>query len=303
MVSWVWYGFDMRYMKGWLIIAALVGVVFASATLAASSEKEVTLYIAGLENNLYDHREQYYFDMIRLAARKSGLTVHLKHRLMPELRENRAILELQKGTIDIYWMATNTERERSLRPIRMPLYKGLIGWRVMLVSEGKTDIFTKLKSLEEIKKLVAGQGHDWPDSDILEANGYTVHRSSSWSGLFELVNLRRVDYFPRSAVEIQTELAIFPSLKLEIEPSVVFQYPMPYYLFLNKSNEDLAVALENGFYKAVDDGDFDLIFYRYFGKHLKSLNLSKRQKIQLINPALPPKTPLNKKNLWFGSGA
>lgn len=250
-------------------------------------------------DGLSDYRIRYYLELLQLGADKMGLELVLQPRELTEMRDDRALEELEKGHFNLYWMATNTEREQRLRPIRVPLYKGLIGWRIGLVNTSRLNIFSNLESLDEIKNMTALQGNDWPDADVLIANGYKVRRSSSWSGMFEQISLNRQDYFPRGVTEIYSEIAARSYLKIAAEPSVVFTYPSAYYLFTNKENEPLALLLEHGLIKAIKDGSFDEVFLKHFGPALEQADLKNRTRIRLINPNLPPNTPLDNPLLWY----
>jgi hypothetical protein len=95
-----------------------------------------------------------------------------------------------------------TKAEAALLPIRIPIDKGLLGWRIFLVNRAKADQFAAVKTLDGLRPYQAGQGHDWPDTDILRANGLKVQGSANYDGLFKTLQAGRIDYFPRSVVEI-----------------------------------------------------------------------------------------------------
>lgn len=288
----------MTYRLSIFCFNSLLATLLLCALPAGASKPYVITHPTSTDG-LSDYRIRYYLDLLNLGAAKMGLELSIEPKELTEMRDDRALEELEKGNFNLYWMTTNAEREERLRPIRVPLYKGLIGWRIGLVNKSRLDIFSGLESTEDIKKMTAVQGNDWPDTHILRANGYNVRASSSWSGMFEQISLNRQDYFPRGVVEIYNELAAREHLNLAAEPSVVFTYPSAYYLFTNKENEPLALLLEHGLIKALEDGSFDEVFLKHFGPALEKADLKNRTRIPLTNPTLPKQTPLNNPLLWY----
>ena len=56
-------------------------------------------------------------------------------------------------------------------PIRIPIYRGLIGWRIPLVSAANKDLLASVRTLDDLRRLRFGQRQDWADTPILRANG------------------------------------------------------------------------------------------------------------------------------------
>lgn len=63
----------------------------------------------------------------------------------PVLEQGRATTELIRGRlIDVYWMGTNKQREAELRPIRIPLTRGLVGYRQFVINRDKKALFDQV---------------------------------------------------------------------------------------------------------------------------------------------------------------
>jgi ABC-type amino acid transport substrate-binding protein len=233
---------------------------------------------------------------LALALGKANAPYHL----LPSpqrMQQDRAFKELESDKIHIAWSATSLEREEKTLPIRIPIYKGLIGWRLALVRKVDIHRFKDVTNLEQLKQFSAGQGHDWPDTQILRANGVKVIGSPTYDGLFKMLELKRFDYFPRSIAEIKAEADQNP--ELAIDPHIVLHYPMAFYYFVNKNNQKLANAINQGLEIAIADGSFDQLFAQYYRATMAQAKLEKRTVIELTNPLLPPETPLGREPLWF----
>ena len=48
---------------------------------------------------------------------------------------------------------TTREREERLQPIRIPIYKGLIGWRVNLLRQTDSQLLSHVRTLDDLKAL------------------------------------------------------------------------------------------------------------------------------------------------------
>jgi hypothetical protein len=127
-----------------------------------------------------------------------------------------AILSNDEG-IDVVYGGATEARERLNQAIRIPLLKGLNGWRVPLVKKSNANLIAEQKSLEEFKQLLAGQFHLWSDVAILESNNVRVHKATNSTGIFQMLDKGRFDYFPRSVLEIWYEIEQYKNLDIMIE--------------------------------------------------------------------------------------
>lgn len=251
-----------------------------------------------------DYRQSYYVKLLTLVLDKTAAEYSVAQLKPTEkiMRQARAIKQLtQKQDIDIFWTVTSLAREKELLPIRIPLLKGMLGYRVLMIRKEDSDKFAAIDSLEELKIFSAGQGHDWPDTKILQANLLKVTTASNYNGLFSMLDAKRFDFFPRGINEAWQELAMQNNSALMIEQHLLLHYPSPIYFFVNKDNQQLAKRIEKGLMLAIEDGSFDQLFYGHSAH--KSMfavaQLETRTIIPLNNPLLPELTPLENKKLWL----
>ena len=120
-----------------------------------------------------------------------------------------------------------------------------------------------------------------------------------FESLFDMLQVGRFDYFPRSIMEVWDEERIHAGKGLVVEQTLVMHYPTAYYFFVNKKNTALASTIETGLKRAIKDGSFDQLFNQEFGDDIQRSRMASRKKLELTNPLLPPKTPLGQKELWL----
>jgi ABC-type amino acid transport substrate-binding protein len=216
------------------------------------------------------------------------------------MRQSRALLELAAGrNIDVLWTVTSRQREQSLLPIRIPLDMGLIGWRLLLIRKADAARFAAIRSVEQLKALRAVQGHDWPDTEIMQANGFRVETASDFSAMFRMLGAGRVDYFPRAVFEAEYEAEAYADQQLMVAPGLCLYYPSALYFFVHPHHTALASALQQGLEQALLNGSFQRIFTQSFGNVLQRAALDTRQIHTLNNPLLPESTPLAQRMLWY----
>jgi len=221
-----------------------------------------------------------------------------------EMNEERArrMIAINDADVTVMSAGTRIEFEEKLSAIYFPIYGGLIGHRLLIIHKDNVDRFAQVKSLEDLSQLVAGQGYNWPDLDVFEHAKLPVH-ADEYQTLFKLVELQRIDYFPRGANEPFSELERFklehPSLI--VEPNLLLVYPFALYFFVSNENQRLHDAILSGLQKAHADGSF-LEFFRTHPATklmLGEAKLENRMRFELDNPTMSEETLSIPKKYWF----
>ncbi|OUR81716.1 hypothetical protein A9Q77_02035, partial [Marinomonas sp. 42_23_T18] len=239
-----------------------------------------------------DQRHEYYISMLRLALEKTK-DIDGEFRLVASkthMFQSRGLEQLKKNkSVDIIWTMTSKKREAELLPIRIPLLKGLLGHRIFIIRKGEESRFLRINTLAELKQLTAGQGSDWPDTQILKTNGIKVVSSVNYDDLFEMLKYKRFDYFPRGVNEPWAEVKAHQNSKLMVEKTLLLHYPAPIYFFVNKENANLAHRLERGLRIALKDGSFEQVFRHHPANRevFDLANIKTRKIFKLHNPLLP----------------
>lgn len=200
------------------------------------------------------------------------------------MNESRSRTNIATDIYDVHWLNSQAFLDSSLQPVRIPLCKGLSGWRILFVRPEDQPKFSAINNWGDLKNYTAGHGNDWPEAALYASHQLPQRLSSSWKGLFYMLKLKRVDYVSRSALEIYDEESAFPELNLKIESQLVIHYPAAYYFYVNKTNQALAADIKIGLERSIADGSFDEIFNRYFHEKIKRLDLTHRRIIQIPTP-------------------
>ena len=242
----------------------------------------------------------YPLVLLRTALQYSGAKYTLKASSisMPQSRSLKQIIH--NDEVNVAWTMTSQQREKELLPVRVPIFKGLYGWRLLVTTQNKQKKLSSLKKIDDFKGIHFIQGHDWPDTQVLLDSGLTVSTSIEYSSLFNMLIKGRGDVFPRSLLEVETELnTIKGDAKLTTLPQLILQYPSAIYFFFSKDTPELAYAVENGLAVMRKNGEFDRLFNAYHRSAIEHADIKNKIIIRLENKNLPLLTPLDNTSLWF----
>ncbi|WP_347329542.1 substrate-binding periplasmic protein [Marinimicrobium locisalis] len=276
-------------------------MLVASGPLLSAQEPALVRYLEDREER--EQRNDYFVDLLRLALTKTEAEFG-PFRLQPvykKVPQGRLLRMLSADeTVDVLWSMTSRSREEHLRPVRIPLGRGFIGYRLLVIRSEDREEFAAIESIEQLAEKVAGQGSSWPDTTILRHNGLPV-TTSGYESLFTMLRHGRVDYIPRALNEPWAELALRPELGLVVEPTLVLHYPAANYFFVGRHNQALAQRLKRGLELALADGSFEQLFFNHPSHQVmfSKGRFDQRKVLSLENPLLPDSVPLQREALWW----
>ena len=221
-------------MRKWNSSLLLMLIFFVSTALAIETK---IVYPADEDEG--DTRVNDLKEILQLALKKTESEYGPFELRSSTLKMNRLryLSELERGrTINIAWSSTSVEMESRFLPLRIPLRKGILGYRIALIAQENQALIDQVKSIEDLKKLTIGQGLGWLDVQLYEANGIKVEQAK-YGNLFRMTTYKRFDLFPRGINEIFSEYALHSKENptLAIEKNLLIYYPWPYYFFFNKN--------------------------------------------------------------------
>ncbi|WP_159084702.1 type 2 periplasmic-binding domain-containing protein [Dongshaea marina] len=252
-----------------------------------------------------NQRHAYLIELLKLAIDKTtanygAASVLPSKKPMFEGRYIKSLLS-NKGDVTVIWTSTSFDKEQQMLPVRIPLYRGLLGYRIPLIDRSSQAKLTNIDSLCMLRELRIGQGAHWGDVAIYQENGFKVTTTPIYHNLVQMLSRHRFDLLPLGITEIITEQSYWQQRypHLVIESSLLIHYPFAYYFFVNKKEQQMAARLAAGLETMLNDGSFDQLFEKHYARDLETLKLNQRRLFELSNPELPPSTPLHRLSLWF----
>ncbi len=290
-----------RLKIGKFLRPALCALFCGVVPFSSLHAEEIILTNSSMSKN--DSRFEYHKKILETALAKTAKE-YGDFKLAPypvHISRKRSLDELIKGTMTIFGAPTRRAWEEKTIPIRIPIRKGLLGYRLLLINDRDQERFSNIQTLDELKKLTVGSGAQWSATQALKRLGFNVTGGNDYEGLFIMLKQARFDYFPRGVNEIFKEFDSrkkkYPQMRIEDKLSIYL--PLPTYFFVTPKRPDLALRLEKGLMEMVSDGTLDLLFDQYYGPALKRANLKNRKIFSLPNPSLTEETPFDREEFWY----
>ena len=253
-----------------------------------------------------DIRYNYHWEILKAAldatAEKFG-----PYSLTPSIlmNEDRQLYEIRQktGLLTVMIRETNNENEKSLFPVRIPIDRNLLGYRVFLIHKKDRGLFSAVSSLADLREITLGQGKGWGDVDILKAAGFDVVTEVYYDKIFSRLMAGNFTGFPRGVTEVLAEYEQRRETMrdLVIEDSLLLYYPLPTYFWFPQDDEGalLAKRVEEGMQLLIKNGQYERLFQKYYGSLIDRLHLRERKVFRIDNPFLPHTTPFSDKKLWY----
>lgn len=276
-----------------VIACCAASVTLAADKTAVTADIKPAVTIKFWNGNKTPSRQQYEREILDAAltatAAKRPYSIDESRTEYP-LAEDEASVFRSKG-FDIFGTVAGNQKLANEQKILipLPLMKGILGYRILIVRKADAQKFAAIKSADELKKLRMGIPSTWADAGLFRHNGYPVVEKGSFDELFQRLENNEFDYVTFGANEVTgvfTERAA-KSGKLIIEPSLLVYYPFPLVFYVNPQQPVLAERITDGVKTISANGELDKIFNRYYGEVLGQLNLPDRTRITLENPILP----------------
>lgn len=218
------------------------------------------------------------------------------------MERDRLMQELLQGKlVNLSAQITSLEWEQKLIPIRIPVDKGLSGFRISLIDGRRQALFSAVHTLGQLKGIPIGAGRQWSSAAVYQDSGFAVALGNSTAGLHSMLAADRFQHFPRGIEEAVYEQAAYAQAfpELAVERSFVIYIPLPRYFFVSPGQPRLARRLEAGLRALIADGSFERMFHEFYDDLIEKVGLRKRRVFRLENRLLPPHTPLANKAYWY----
>lgn len=277
----------LRLLAG-LLLPLLAAALPAPAAARQSAAAPQRFVLPAVPASAREHAA-YFPRLLRLALDKTVATdgpYELAY-YGNELTSLRRNIELKNnGVINVMWDGANRQREAELLPVRISLIKELNDYRVFLIRSEDAARFAAVRTLDELRKLKAGAGANWPSADVLRFNGLPVETSGGYEYLFPMLRVKRFDYMPRGAQEAWAEMELHQGEGLQVESTIFLHYRVPFYFFVSRSRPELAARIERGLRMAQKDGSFERLFNSIpaFQRGMAEIAARKRRVFELRLP-------------------
>lgn len=218
------------------------------------------------------------------------------------MNSDRSFVELTTGkNINVYFAFTQENMERTAIPIRIPVRRGIVNYRLLLIKRGTEKIFANVNTIDDLKEIQVGVDTAWATHKTLTHHDFNIVPVADYDSMFNMLARKRFKYIPRSVSEIYSEIDRHSDdfYDFVVEPSLVLYIPSATYVFVSREAPRIADRLKEGLEMMLENGDLLKIFNRFFLDSIEKANIRKRKIIYIDNPHLPSSVPVSNKSLWF----
>lgn len=269
---------DLMLKTTCCMLSLYLGAATSLLTSAAPPEPATDAVIA--LGNMSEDRIEYELAATRLALEKSR-DPYGDYRLSIDRQPysySRLLRMLQLGN-EINMISapvTAGHRQAPLKIVKVPLLRGMLGKRLLIVRREDLADFERITQLSQLRAYTAGLGFDWTDLLFFDHNRLPYSTGSDITQLFTMLQRKRFDYLPLGQIEARSALANSGlGEQLALVKGVMIQYPQPVYLQVSANRPDLAQRLEYGLSRAQADGSLQQLFEQHYS-HLTEQSKSAR---------------------------
>lgn len=240
-------------------------LLVSSPAVAGANAEPIDLRIAVSS----DGHAAYFIRLLE----ESLKSIHQPYRIhyVKDVPARRMWRMLNKGDINLFYGMQSKEKDGNEQIVRVrnALTNGLIGQRVFLIRRSDTEVFARVHSVGDLKRIgmIAGFGAGWGDVKVWRATGLPLYEHTApWGTIYAMVAAgnRHVDYLPRGVIEALEEARLHPELAVEQNLMV-----------------DYRPLIERALREAEASGLKARLIDEAFGADMKALGLERRIRLRL----------------------
>lgn len=270
-----------------------LGIIFCILSLWVLANIPVTYandqFIINQSESKLDHRYQYTYDLLQLVidATKADFgeaSLQVSDLIMSR---NRIFRALQEGeTINVIAEASNLQWNKQLIPIKIPIRKGIQGFRIFIIKKENVSRLAQITSLAQLTALDTGSGSQWSTKVAMQQAGFKIIESNQYDSLFNMLLKGRFITFGRGVNEVFQEVEQFNQQypDLVVDESIMLHIPLATYYYVSPNKPRLAQRIQIGLQRIIDNGQFDQLFYQRHCDFLIKSKLNQRLVFKIDNP-------------------
>lgn len=241
------------------------------------------------------------FQILKLVVAKQGFSEADIKQHSNYVPDAKLFDMVNSGELSLMWSGATKDLDEKFLAVRIPVFKGMLGHRIFIIRPDRQKDFDKVKTLDDLRKLKAGSGIYWGDTQILRDAKFGLVDTLKYKNLFPMLEGGRFDYFPRAIFEPWSEIETHKDLNLTVEKNLMLVYPLTLYFYVKKDNEELHNILYKGLEKAMLDGSYDKVFFgsKLVKEALQKTKIENRTIFRIPNKAMHKDTPFDRKEFWL----
>ena len=275
------------------------GVALLYSALAFSSEILVNKPDS-IKDSRYEYPHQLLQKILDVTSTEYGHS-NVKHAKSVMSRDRLLISMLDGQQVHVVAEAPKSDWIKQLLVIRIPVRKGIQGYRLFFIHKKDRLAIAQVQSLKDLQQFKTGSGEGWSTASVMEKSGFEVVTGSSYDGLFHMLEKGRFATLGRGINEVYAE---FEAQRedhplLTIDETLALHIPLPTYFFVTPKMPELARRIEIGLQRLLQNGEFEKLFLLHHKEMIEKSKIKSRKVFHIDNTNLTDQDPLDQENLWY----
>lgn len=252
------------------------------------------------KDSRYEYPHQLLLKILDVTSTEYGHS-NVKHAKSVMSRDRLLISMLEGQQVHVVAEAPKPDWIKQLLVIRIPIRKGIQGYRLFFIHKKDRSAIAQVESLKDLQQFKTGSGEGWSTASVMENAGFEVITGTSYDGLFHMLERERFATLGRGINEIYAEFeaqhAEHPFLT--IDESLALHIPLPTYFFVTPKMPELARRIDIGLQKLIQNGEFEKFFLLHHEEMIEKSKLKSRKVFHIDNTNLTDQDPLDIETLWY----
>ncbi|MCL1090995.1 hypothetical protein L2744_15585 [Shewanella profunda] len=272
-------------------VGILFRLLFLGIFVYAPISYAIDSFIINHPESENDHRYQYTYDLLALIieATQSDFgeaSLQVSNVIMSR---NRIFRSLQDGqVVNVMAEASSLQWDEQLTPIKIPIRKGIQGFRIFIIKKENLSILANINTLAQLTSLDTGSGSQWSTKIAMQQAGFNVIESTQYDNLFNMLSMGRFVTFGRGVNEVFQEVELFKQRypDLVVDENILLHIPLATYYYVSPNEPRLAQRIQVGLKRIIANGQFDKLFYQRHCEFLLKSKFNERRIFKIDNPLI-----------------
>lgn len=242
--------------------------------------------------------KDYFQELLKLVLDQSkpeyGPYTRLYKNDLTDLRVVNSLKQEAYHNGVVTW-STSVEERKSYGLIahNFPLLRGMLGYRLCIVSNAHRGELHRQSTLEELRSISQGVSEKWYEGEIFRHNGFEVLEARTGSNnrtigtLYKMLAGNRFGMLCRGITELGFEAEVYGHIEgIHLQPDIALYYDLPFNFHVPETNPELLRRLALGLNKSLADGSFITLWRKHYQSTVESTQFDRRTVYELENPRL-----------------
>lgn len=251
----------------------------------------VDVFIINHPESENDHRYEYTYDLLTLIIEATqadfgNASLQVSDVVMSRNRIFRSLVDGQ--IVNVMAEASNSLWDEQLIPIKIPIRKGIQGFRIFIIKKENLSILANINTLAQLTSLDTGSGSQWSTKVAMQQAGFNVIESTQYDNLFNMLSMGRFVTFGRGVNEAFQEVELFKQHYPDfiVDDNILLHIPLATYYYVSPNQPRLAQRIQVGLKRIIASGQFDKLFYQRHCEFLLKSKLNERRIFKIDNPLI-----------------